>query len=228
MEYIIKQILEGFKLLLSLDYEVFNIVILSVIVSISATVISSLIGLPLGILISTTDFKGKRAIERIIYTFMSTPPVLVGLLVALFISRRGPLGSFGLMFTPLAMIIAQSILIFPIIIGVTASGVKRNLDEIKQLGFTLGGNKFDIIKLIIFENKSNIYISVISGFSRAISEVGAVMIVGGNISGSTRVMTTYIALSNSMGNYAQSISIGIILLLIAFSVNSIGLKVSNR
>jgi len=150
---------------------------------------------------------------------MALPPVVVGLFVAIVISRRGPLGSMGLMFTPTAMIIAQTILITPIITGLIYNAVKEHGDAINEVALILGGSKFDRLKLVIVEMKKTIAVAVTTGFGRGISEVGAVMLVGGNIKGHTRVMTTFIAMNNSMGNYSKSIAMGIVLIGIAVATN---------
>jgi len=222
---IIDYIAEGFKeaigLLIGFDKEVYGIITLSLIVSTTATVVAALICVPLGIHLGIKDFKGKKAFSRILYTFMSIPSVVVGLVVAIVLSRRGPLGKFDLLYTPKAMVIAQTLLVTPLILGLTYSLSKNRGKEIEKIGKTLGADKMDIIILTIKELKLDLIVNVVTGFSRAISEVGAVMIVGGNIKHHTRVMTTFIAMNNSMGNYATSIAMGIVLLGISFVVNSI-------
>ena len=225
MVIIIDYIAEGFKeaigLLIGFDKEVYGIITLSLIVSTTATVVAALICVPLGIHLGIKDFKGKKAFSRILYTFMSIPSVVVGLVVAIVLSRRGPLGKFDLLYTPKAMVIAQTLLVTPLILGLTYSLSKNRGKEIEKIGKTLGADKMDIIILTIKELKLDLIVNVVTGFSRAISEVGAVMIVGGNIKHHTRVMTTFIAMNNSMGNYATSIAMGIVLLGISFVVNSI-------
>lgn len=158
---------------------------------------------------------------RFIYTAMSLPPVIVGLVVFLMLSRRGPLGFLDLIFTPTAMIIAQICLIAPIITGIVYNGTKERGYDIKNLAKTLGANKTQTLILLMKELRINIFTGIVSGYGRAISEVGAVMIVGGNIKGHTRVMTTTIAMLRNQGDYGTAIAIGIVLLLLSFIVNSL-------
>ncbi len=187
---------------------IFEIVGLSLVVSGISVLIAVLIGIPLGILIGTRDFAGKRVILRIIYTFMSMPPVICGLFVFLILMRQGPFGTLQLNYTPMAMVIAQVLLVTPIIIGLTYNVVKVKAQDVERLGKTLGGNRFSNMLLMLQEVKGGLVVALVSGFGRAISEVGAVMIVGGNITGKTRVMTTYIAELKTMGEYSQAIAVG--------------------
>lgn len=158
---------------------------------------------------------------QINHTLMSIPPVLMGLLVYLLLSRKGPLGEFELLFTPTAMIIAQTSLIFPIVFGLSISIIVKSGKDIKNTCTTLGANRFQTFLIIIKENKIQLLSVVTAAFGRAISEVGAVMIVGGNIKGFTRVMTTYIALETGKGNFNEALAIGVILLVISFIINAI-------
>lgn len=228
MGYILDGFKEAFMLLIHFDKEIYSIIFLSMFVSFSATLFSSVIGIPCGLFLALKSFRFKKIFTRLLYTFMSLPPVVVGLTVAIIISRRGPFGQFELLFTPAAMIIAQTLLVTPIIMGIIFNNAKEQGHLIKQICKTLGGNSFDTLVLLIKEMKINILIAVVTGFGRAISEVGAVMMVGGNIKGHTRVMTSFIAMNNSMGNYSTSIAMGLVLLLISFITNSILYKyVSN-
>lgn len=220
MDYILQGFSEAFKLLLSFDPEVFKIIILSLLVSTSATVIASLVFIPIGVYLGIKKFKGKRMISRFIYTSMSIPSVIVGLVIAILLSRRGPLGYLDLMYTPKAMIIAQTLLVSPLILGLTYNLAKNRGLEIHKIARTLGGNTGDSIMLIVRELKVDILVNVATSFSRAISEVGAVMIVGGNIKGHTRVITTTISMMNSMGDYPMAIALGLILLIISFGIHS--------
>jgi len=221
IDYIAQGFKEAINLLISFDKEIYEIIFLSLFVSTSATIIASLIFIPMGIHLGIKDFKGKKAFSRILYTFMSIPSVVVGLLVAILLSRRGPLGHFDLMYTPKAMIIAQTLLVTPLILGLTYSLGKNRGKEIQKIGITLGAGKFDIIILIIRELKIDLIVNVVTAFSRAISEVGAVMIVGGNIKNRTRVITTAISMMNSMGEYPMAIALGLVLLIISFGINSL-------
>jgi len=220
MDYIIEGIIGAVKLILSFDKEIYSIVLLSIYVSFAFNVIFSFKSNPLGLFTSINEFKGKQLLSKIYYTFMGLPPVVVGLVTILIISRSGPLGSVGLIYTPTAMIIAQSLLVTPIITGIIFTNSKDTGIEIINICKTLGANKKHTFIKLIKELKPLILVATVTGFGRAISEVGAVMIVGGNIKGHTRVMTTFIAMSNSMGNYDMSIAMGIILLTISFAANS--------
>lgn len=221
MDYIWDGFKEALNLLINFDQEVYGIILLSLFVSTTATIISSLICVPLGIHLGIKDFKGKRIFSRILYTFMSIPSVIVGLVVAIILSRRGPLGRFDLLYTPKAMIIAQTLLVVPLILGLTYSLSKNRGKEIEKIGKALGANKMDIVILTIRELRVDLMVHVVTAFSRAISEVGAVMIVGGNIKRRTRVITTSISMMNSMGDYPMAIALGIVLLIISFGINSV-------
>jgi len=214
-------IAQALNLILSGDVEIFEIIGLSLFVSFSSVLISTCMGMPLGILLGTHNFRGKGIIIRITYTFMSLPPVIAGLTVFLILMRRGPLGSYQLNYTPTAMIIAQICLVTPIVMGLTYNIVKEKAPIVHRLAITLGANRFEAMKLLIFEMRIGLTAAVVSGFGRAISEVGAVMIVGGNIKGKTRVMTTYITELKTMGDYSRAIAVGIVLLIIAFIINAI-------
>ena len=226
MATIFEGFIEAFYLLASFNKEIYSIIGLSIFVSLSATIISSVVGILFGTLIGLTDFRFKKTIVKFVYSFMALPPVVVGLFVMLIISRRGPLGGYQLMFTPLAMISAQTILITPIITGIIYNQTKEYGNEIREVSLVLGGNKIDQMILVVSELKRTIAIAITTGFGRGISEVGAVMIVGGNIKGHTRVMTTFIAMNNSMGNYSESIAMGMVLIGIAILTNTIILRIS--
>lgn len=221
MKDIFDGVIGAIELLVSFDKEIYRIVFLSLYVSLTSTFISGVIGIPLGIIIGTKEFKLKKVLVRILYTFMSLPPVIVGLFVFIILSRKGPMGFLGILFTPTAMILAQTLLITPIIIGIVYNSAKEKGEHIKKIGKTLGASRFLILLLLIGELRINIFTAIITGLGRAISEVGAVMIVGGNIKGHTRVMTTTIAMLQGMGEYSTAIALGIILLLLAFSINSV-------
>ena len=221
MNYILDGFKEAFKLLISMDMEIYEIIGLSLFVSTLATIIASIVFVPIGVYLGIKEFKYKRMVSRIIYTSMSTPTVIIGLVVALILSRRGPFGSLKLLYTPKAMIIAQTLLVIPLILGLTYSIAQSRGPAIRAVCFTLGGKTWDMIILIIRELKIDIIVNIVTAFSRAISEVGAVMIVGGNIKGHTRVMTTTISMMNSMGDYPMAIALGIILLGISFIIHSL-------
>lgn len=221
MEYISQGIIEAFKLLIGFDKEVYKIILLSVFVSFSSTMIASITTIPIGVYLGIKEFKGKKIFSRIIYTLMSLPSVIVGLVIAIILSRKGPFGFLDLMYSPTAMVIAQTVLVTPLILGLTYNLSRTRGKRIEQIGKTLGASKLDIIILIIRELRIDLLMNIVTGFSRTISEVGAVMIVGGNIKGHTRVITTSISMLNSMGDYPMAIALGIVLLIISFGINSI-------
>ncbi len=216
---ILDSILEAFRLLFTFDQEIYQIIFLSLTISLLATITASIIGTILGIYISIKEFRLKRLTKKLVFTFMGIPPVVLGLIVLLIIT--GPFDSLNILFTKTAMFIAQTLLVLPIIIGNIIISSEKTQKKVLETATTLGASSLDKIVLLIKETKPFIFMSVILGFSRAISEVGAVMLVGGNIRGDTRVMTTYIALTNSMGEYSMSIAMGFILLLIAFLIHSL-------
>lgn len=219
MDYIKDGILQAFQLLITFDPEVYEIIGLSLYVSSVSLIIAALVGVPLGILTGLKTFPFKSLYQTVLYAFMGLPPVVVGLFVALMISRRGPLGSFQLMFTPTAMIVAQSVLVLPIVTGIVFGITKDKGQKIVDMGYTLGAKPLQQMVLIVKELKKTLVLALATGFGRCISEVGAVMLVGGNIKGHTRVMTTYIALNNSMGRYSTSLAMGFVLITIALVVN---------
>ncbi len=199
--------------------DIIPIVLMSLRVSVTSSLLASSIGIASGIYFSSKKIKFKRTIIRITDTLMSLPPVLMGLLVYLLLSKSGPLGSFKLLFTPAAMIIAQSLLILPIVFGLTVEYFSKNAEEIRKVCFSLGASRKDVFITLICESRSYLMSIAAVAFGRAISEVGAVMMVGGNIKGHTRVMTTYIALETGKGNFSEAIIIGVTLLCIAFLIN---------
>lgn len=214
-------LIEAFQLIIHFDPEIMGIVGLSLFVSGVSVAISTVLGITGGILLGTHNFWGKGIIIRIIYTLMSLPPVIAGLTVFLLLMRSGPLGDYQLNYTVTAMIIAQTCLVTPIITGLTFNLVREKAPVVYNLGITLGGNRFTNLALLIYEMRVGLAAALISGLGRAISEVGAVMIVGGNIKGKTQVMTTYIAELKSMGDYSRAIAVGIILLIIAFVITTL-------
>ncbi|SHE46693.1 ABC transporter permease [Caloramator proteoclasticus] len=209
----------AFNLILGFDRNIIEIVLLSLYVSFMSTIISSVIGIFLSLFITIEDFKFNKGLKGIINTFMAIPPVVAGLLVYILFSKRGPLGSLGLLFTPTVMIIAQIIIIVPLIAGTAINIVNTKGSIILEELNNLNADKISRYILLFRELKFNIIATVFLGFSRAVSEVGAVMLVGGNIEHKTRVMTTYIVLQTNMGNFEEAIAVGIILLCISFLVN---------
>lgn len=212
---------DAFQLIINLDPEFFEIVRLSMVVSLTATFLAAIVAIPFGTWLGIKEFPGKRILVRIIYTLMSMPPVVIGLVLFLLFLRNGPLGDFRLNFTATAMIIAQFVLVTPIITGVVFNGTKDRGPDIQDLARTMGASPSQTVWLLIRELRINILSAVVTGYGRAMSEVGAVMVVGGNIKGHTRIMTTTIAMLRNMGEYSLAIATGIVLLLISFLINSL-------
>lgn len=219
MSEIINGFFQAIELIVRLNPEVITITLRTLEISISSTIIGTLIALPLGGIIYFKKFMGKRALINIIQTLYSLPTVLVGLLVFLLLSNEGPLGSLDLLFTPGGMIIGQTILILPIITGLTILALSGVKNEIKDLARSLGSSELQTLYKIMKEAKYALLGAVILGFGRAISEVGVAMMIGGNIRGFTRVITTTMALETSKGNIELSIALGIILLVIASAIS---------
>ncbi len=199
--------------------EILEITLLSLRVSGTAVLIASCIGIPAGTYIALHEFLGKNVLRTIINTLMGLPPVLAGLLVYILFSRSGPFGQTGLLLTPTVMIIAQLILVLPIVTGITTSAIASVDERIRDTALSLGADNNQCTIMIFKEAKLGIMASVIAGFGAAISEVGAVYLVGGNIQFKTRVLTTSIVDLTRQGKFDMAISIGIILLTIAFLVN---------
>ena len=206
-------------LILSGDEDLMTIIALSLRVSLSATLIAALFAIPAGAALAILQFPGRRLLLVISSAFMALPPVVVGLAVYLLLSRSGPLGDLGLLFTPTAMIIAQTVLIFPIIPSLTHQAVQPLNREYISLFNALDTPRGLRIRTIIWDARVAVSVAILAGFGRALAEVGAVIIVGGNINGLTRVMTTTIALETSKGNLQLALALGFVLLIIAFLVN---------
>ncbi|PKG32707.1 ABC transporter permease [Methanoregula sp.] len=218
MSDIANGIIQAVDLIVTLNPEVMQIAALSLYISLSATIIAALIAIPAGALIHFNDFYGKRAVIIIIQTLYSVPTVVVGLILYLLISRSGPLGILGLLFTPQGMILGQTVLIIPIMMGLVISALSGIDKSISDTLVSLGATQFQKIVEIVREARFAILSAVVLGFGRAIAEVGVAMMIGGNIRDHTRVLTTAITLETGMGNFALSIALGIILLVIALIV----------
>ena len=210
-------------LLLHLDSDLTTIVGLSLLVSLSAVFLAALAGLPFGAAVALYRFPGRQAVRVLLNALLGIPPVVIGLVVYLFLSRAGPLGGLGLLFTPMAMIIAQWLLVTPIIAALTQQTVSDLHDEYAEQLRSLGISTGRAIPTLLWEGRLSLMVAVMAGFGRAIAEVGAVIIVGGNINHVTRVMTTTIALETSKGNLALALALGIVLLILALAVNAVAL-----
>ena len=209
------------SLILNGDPTLFAIVRLSLMVTLTATVLAGLVGLPLGALVALTHFPGRNAVVVTLNALMGLPPVVVGLLVFLALSRSGPLGSLGLLFTPAAMILAQAVLITPIITALTRQVIEDLWGEYRDELAAMEVCPLGRVQALLWDARFSLVTILLAGFGRAAAEVGAVMIVGGNIDGLTRVMTTTIALETSKGNLALAIGLGLVLMAIIFTVNTL-------
>jgi len=209
------------NLILSLDADILEIVILSLKVSVFALIIACVIGFSLGSLLASNKFYGRGVILIIINSLMALPPVVVGLVVYMALSKSGPLGWLNILYTPSAMIVAQSIIITPIVLALSRQVIEDIHNEYYDYFKSLNLTKFQIVKSLIWDARYSLITVSLAGFGRGIAEVGAVIIVGGNINHFTRVMTTSIALETSMGNLPFALALGIILLLISLSVNAL-------
>jgi len=207
-------------LLIGLDSKLVEIVLLSLRVSLSAVGIAALLGLPLGAGIAVGRFPGRQTVIVFLNALMGLPPVVVGLLVYLLLSRAGPLGPLGILFTPAAMIVAQTILILPIIAALSRQAVEDAWSEYEEQLRSLGAGRTSAAFTLLWDTRFSLLTAVLAGFGRAAAEVGAVMIVGGNIDGVTRVMTTTIALETSKGDLPLALGLGFILIAIILALNA--------
>ncbi|MHA3915080.1 ABC transporter permease [Halovulum sp. GXIMD14793] len=210
---------QAINLVLEGDSVLFGIVILSLKVSLTAVALATLVGAPLGAVLAIWRFPGRGVMVVSSTALMALPPVVVGLFVYLTLSRAGPLGEWGLLFTPTAMVIAQTILIIPIITALTREAVLPIHREYRDLLLSVSASRWLTLRTVLWDARFGVATAVLAGFGRAIAEVGAVLIVGGNINGVTRVMTTTIALETSKGNLELAMALGLILIALAFVVN---------
>ena len=207
-------------LIASGDRTLARIVLLSLAVSLAAVIVATAIGLPLGAAIAVGRFRGRQAVIVLLNALMGLPPVVVGLVVYLMLSRAGPLGSLGLLFTPPAMVIAQTVLIFPIVAALARQAVEDAWVEYEEQLRSLGAHGMGAALTLVWDIRYSLVTAVLAGLGRALAEVGAVMIVGGNIDGVTRVMTTTIALETSKGDLALALSLGIVLITLVLALNA--------
>lgn len=221
MSRLLEGITEAFTLIITLDPKLMQIIMLSLQVSGAAVLISTLCGVPLGAYLGLKPAGRTRFISKLLYTLMGLPPVVAGLIIYLLISRQGPLGVFGLLYSPTAMVIAQFCLATPIIAGLTMVGIRSRGKEIEETARTLGAGRLLTAWTVVRESRFAIFGAIVTGFGRVIAEVGAVMIVGGNIEGHTRVMTSAIVLETSKGHFELAIGLGLALLVISYIINSL-------
>lgn len=211
---------EAWRLLTSFDPQLVRIVALSLQVSLTAVAVSTLIGLPLGAVIAVERFPGRPTLIVLLNAMMGLPPVVVGLVVYLLLSRAGPLGAFGILFTPAAMVVAQTVLIVPIVAALARQTLEDAWREYEEQLRSLGAARHTAAMTLIWDTRFSLVTVVLAGFGRAAAEVGAVMIVGGNIDGVTRVMTTAIALETSKGDLPLALGLGIILISLIVALNA--------
>jgi len=221
LDALLQAFVKAFELIVTLDPEVVEITGRTLAIALSSCIISTVFCLPLGSLIHFRNFRGKRVLINIIQTFYSIPTVVVGLLMFVIFSRMGPLGVFNLMFTPTIMVIGQIILISPIVLGLVIASLSSVDKGIFETASSLGASRIQATLQVIKEARYSILSAVTMGFGRAISEVGLALMVGGNIKGYTRVLTTTISLETSKGDVELSIALGIILIIVALLVNII-------
>jgi tungstate transport system permease protein len=228
MDLIFEGIKKAFFLLFTLDPEVMAITMLSLKVSGVATLISMFFGISVGTVVALSDFPGKRLTVSLINTGMGLPPVVVGLFVSIFLWRSGPLGFLGLLYTPSAMILAQSVIASPIVMGITVAAIQQLPKKLRLQILALGASRLRMVLMLIKEARLSLLAAIMAGFGGVISEIGASIMVGGNIKGYTRVLTTATVMETSRGNFEVAIALSIILLALAYSVNLILTWVQQR
>lgn len=221
MDIFLEGLFKAFNLLFSFDEEVYSITFLSIKLSLTATVISSILGIAAGLYLSFKDFWGKSFVISSINTGMAFPPVLVGLFVSILLWRNGILGSLGLLYTPFAIVIAQVIIATPLVTGISLAAFQNLSGKLPLQLMGLGASKYQLAFVLLKELKLPILAAVMAGFGSVISEVGASMMVGGNIKGYTRVLTTATVTETSKGNFDIAIALGVILLFVTFAINFI-------
>jgi tungstate transport system permease protein len=208
--------------------ELLQIVALTLRVTGAALLLAAIVGVPLGAFLGLVRVRGRRLITLALYTGMGLPPVVVGLFVYVFLSRSGPLGSLGWLFTPAAMIVAQTVIAFPLVAGLTMSAVAGVDRAMHQQVFALGASRWQIAWTVLQEARVGVTAAIVAAFGGIISEVGAVMLVGGNIEGQTRVLTTAIVLYTRQGDFAMAMALGVTLIAVAFGANVLLLRLQGR
>ncbi|MFA4915516.1 MAG: ABC transporter permease [Syntrophales bacterium] len=228
MDLIFEGIKKAFWLLVTFDPEVMHITFLSLRVSGTATLISLLIGVSIGTAVALSRFPGKRVVASLINTGMGLPPVVVGLFVTILLWRNGPLGLLEILYTPTAMIIAQTIIATPIVMGITLAAIQQLPQKLRLQILGLGATRLQMVWILLREAKLPLLAAVMAGFGGVISEVGASIMVGGNIKGYSRVLTTATVMETNRGNFDIAIAMGIILMLFTFFVNLILTQIQQR
>jgi tungstate transport system permease protein len=228
MDIIIEGIKQAFILLFTLDPEVIGITWLSLKVSGIATFISLLIGVSVGTLVALTQFPGRRIVVSLINTGMGLPPVVVGLFVTIFLWRNGPLGFLEILYTPTAIIIAQAVIATPIVMGISLAAIQALPANLRLQILALGATRLQMVWILVKEARLPLLAAIMAGFGGVISEVGASIMVGGNIKGYTRVLTTATVMETGKGNFDIAMALGIILLLLAFFINAVLTQIQQR
>jgi tungstate transport system permease protein len=228
VDIIIEGIKQAFILLFTLDPEVIGITWLSLKVSGIATFISLLIGISVGTMIALTQFPGKRIVISLINTGMGLPPVVVGLFVTIFLWRNGPLGFLDILYTPTAIIVAQTVIATPIVMGISLAAIQHLPANLRLQILALGATRLQMVWILVKEARLPLLAAIMAGFGGVISEVGASIMVGGNIKGYTRVLTTATVMETSKGNFDIAMALSIILLLLAFFINAVLTHVQQR
>ncbi len=228
MELILDGLRKAFWLLVTFDPEVFGITLLSLKVSGAATLISTVIGISLGALVALARFPGKRIVVGLVNTGMGLPPVVVGLFVSISLWRSGPLGFLGMLFTPAAMVVAQTVIATPIVMGISIAALQQLPQKLTLQVLALGATKTQLAWILTKEARLPLLAAVMAGFGGVISEVGASIMVGGNIKGYSRVLTTATVMEAGRGNFETAIALSFILLLLAYGVNLLLTHIQQR
>jgi len=228
MDLIFEGIVKAFQLLASLDPEVLGIALLSLKVSGLATLFSLFVGIGGGTLIALTRFPGKKILVSLVNTGMGLPPVVVGLFVSIFLWRNGPLGFLELLYTPTAIVIAQSVIATPIVMGITIAAMQNLTANLRLQILALGATRVQLVWMLIKEARLPLMAGVMAGFGGVISEVGASIMVGGNVRGYTRVLTTATVMETGRGNFDVAIALSLILLLFCFVINYVLTHIQQR
>ncbi len=219
MDFFTQSISEAARMLFSLDPELYFIVYVSLRVSLLSTLIASALGIPLGFFIAVRRFRGKRAVIIVLNTLLALPTVVIGLFVYVLLSRQGALGHLGLLYTPGAIVVGQVILILPWVASFTLGAVSRIDERYRRTALTLGASPFRASLAVIREARFGILGAVIAAFGRVIAEIGIAMMLGGNIKGFTRTMTTAMALEHNKGEFVLAVALGMVLLVISLAMN---------
>jgi tungstate transport system permease protein len=228
MDLILEGLVKAFQLIASLDPEVLGITWLSLKVSGLATLISVLIGISTGMVVALTRFPGKKLVVSIVNSGMGLPPVVVGLFVTVFLWRNGPLGFLGILYTPTAMIVAQAVIATPIVMGISIAALQNLPAKMRLQILSLGATRLQMVWMLIREARLPLMAAVMAGFGGVISEVGASIMVGGNIKGYSRVLTTATVMETGKGEFSVSFALSIILLLLVFAVNYVFTIIQQR